>query len=349
MRADLMTAFAPRSAGPLGTAMRSLGHFAKATPNRELFLTLRFRGDLEREAWNEWTILLWVRFLARTKSTKTKRYLKVGSIETRISLAKGFLSHKYGFAIAGEAPRLRSYFKKLRSIEPISSSRKKRRGLRKKHIKQAWKSDAAVRGKQVHALSAHAAIAGGWHTLARGGEIGSINREDLKFRRAHGRRYAVLWIRPLKKKRGQQHPKLPQFIAEQAEPEEWEPYSALVRLSDALDKAGSKPSDPLFPAKSGKRMTTGNYRSIVKRYAKILGFDPKVFGAHSPRIGGAIEISAASGSPLLLQAKGRWGSDIGRIYARQTRRMHMTTSDLMFSGKGRDLEELFPEFIEPAM
>ena len=88
MRADLMTAFAPRSAGPLGTAMRSLGHFAKATPNRELFLPLRFRGDLEREAWNEWTILLWVRFLARTKSTKTKRYLKVGSIETRISLGR---------------------------------------------------------------------------------------------------------------------------------------------------------------------------------------------------------------------------------------------------------------------
>ena len=345
-----MTAFAPRSAGPLGTAMRCLARFARVTPSRELFLPLRFRGDLEREAWNEWTIMLWVHHLSQTVSTKTKKYLKVGSIETRISLAKGFLSHKYGFAIAGEAPRLRTYLKKLRSDEPLgASTRKKRRGLRRKHIRQVWNSNAAARGTQVHALSAHAAIAAGWHTLARGGEIGSINRGDLAFRRVHGRRYAVLWIRPLKKKRGQQHPKLPQFVAEQEQPEEWEPYCALVRLAEALDAAGGNPSDPLFPARAGKRMTTGNYRGIVKRYARALGFNPKHFGAHSPRIGGAIEVSAANGSPLLLQAKGRWDSEIGIIYARQTRRMHMAASDLMFRGAGRDLEELFPDFVEPAM
>jgi hypothetical protein len=344
-----MTAFAPRSAGPLGTAMRSLGHFARATPGRELFLPLRFRGDLEREAWNEWTILLWVRLLARTVSSKTKRYLKVGTIETRVSLAKGFLSHKYGFAIAGEAPRLRSYLKKLRSGEPLGATRKKRRGLRRKHIKRAWKSSTAVRETSIEALSSHASIATGWHTLARGGEIGPANREDLQFRRVHGRRYAVLWLRPLKKKRGQQHPKLPQFVAEQAEPEEWEPYRSLVRLAEALDTAGCGPSDALFPAKGGKRMTTARYRATVKRYAKIIGFDPKEFGAHSPRIGGAICIAAANGSQLLLQAKGRWASDIGRIYARQTRKMHMAASDLMFRGVGRDLEELFPDFVEPAM
>ena len=49
-------------------------------------------------------------------------------------------------------------------------------------------------------------------------------------------------------------------------------------------------------------------------------------------------------SELLLQAKGRWQSDIGRIYARMTRRMNLAASGFMHKAKGRDLEELLPEF-----
>ena len=47
-------------------------------------------------------------------------------------------------------------------------------------------------------------------------------------------------------------------------------------------------------------------------------------------------------------AKGRWDSDVANIYARMTRRMHMAASDLMFQARGRDLEELIPEFVQPA-
>ena len=95
-------------------------------------------------------------------------------------------------------------------------------------------------------------------------------------------------------------------------------------------------------------MTTARYRALVKRYAGYLGWNPKEAGAHSPRIGGAAEY-AASGevSELLLQARGRWSSDIARIYARMTRRAHLAASDLMFNARGRDLEELIPDFVEP--
>ena len=31
-----------------------------------------------------------------------------------------------------------------------------------------------------------------------------------------------------------------------------------------------------------------------------------------------------------------------------TRRMHMAASDLMFQARARDLEELTPEFVQPA-
>ena len=107
-------------------------------------------------------------------------------------------------------------------------------------------------------------------------------------------------------------------------------------------------TSPLFTGKGGYRMTTARYRALVKRYAGYLGCNPKEFGAHSPRIGGAAEY-AASGevSELLLQARGRWSSDIARIYARMTRRAHLAASDLMFNARGRDLEELIPDFVEP--
>lgn len=87
----------------------------------------------------------------------------------------------------------------------------------------------------------------------------------------------------------------------------------------------------------------------MKRNATALGYNPKEFGAHSPRIGGATDIeSTGAASQLLLQAKGRWQSDIGRIYARMTRRAHLAASALMHRAKGRDLEELLPTFTELA-
>ena len=52
---------------------------------------------------------------------------------------------------------------------------------------------------------------------------------------------------------------------------------------------------------------------------------------------------------MLLQAKGRWASDIARIYARLTRRAQLLASRAMQrGGAGRDLEELFPSYAQRA-
>ena len=173
-------------------------------------------------------------------------------------------------------------------------------------------------------------------------------------RRQGGRRYACVWLRPLKKRGGQRQPKVPQYILEQPG-EEWEPYAALRRLADAdIWPAGEDP--PLFRvARKGARygkMTTGKYRALMKRYAQLLGEDPSAFGAHSTRIGGGTDLAAADADgehgpiALLLQAKGRWQSDIGKIYARMTRRAHLAASALMHRSRGRDLEEIIPSFTQ---
>jgi hypothetical protein len=96
-------------------------------------------------------------------------------------------------------------------------------------------------------------------------------------------------------------------------------------------------------------VTTGYLRALVRKYAKVLGFEPKHFGAQSARIGGATDLAATGkASQLLLQAKGRWSSDIGKIYARMTRKAQLAVSDMMYACANRDLEEILPEFVQPA-
>ena len=346
VRAELAVAYAPRSAGPLGSALRSLARFARRVPSRTLFVLPEIRGDLAVEAHNEWTLLLWAQGEARVKSTKTGRFLKAKSIETRISLAKGFLSHRYGFAIAGEAPRLKSFLARLRARDPLGATRKKRRGIRQRHFKRLWQRNEQLRGAGVRERTEWAAATAAWHVLARGGELADVEVGDLQFSSARGRRLATIWIRPLKKKRGQQQPKLPQYVAAQESEGDWQPYAALRRLHEMRAPAGEHA--PLFPGNGGKGVSTAQFRALMKRYAAMLGSDPKEFGAHSARIGGAIDVTASGEcSELLLEAKGRWGSDIAKIYARQTRRMHVAASDMMFRARGRDLEELLPGFCEP--
>ena len=144
VKAELAASYAPKSSGPLGTAVRSLARFAKKVPSRELFLQPRVRGDLHVEAHNEWTLLLWAYDLANSVSAKTGKALAAKTIESRISLAKGLLSHRYGFQIAGEAPRLRSFVKSIKERTQFNNTRKKRRGLRKRHIKKVWQRSSEV-------------------------------------------------------------------------------------------------------------------------------------------------------------------------------------------------------------
>ena len=50
----------------------------------------------------------------------------------------------------------------------------------------------------------------------------------------------------------------------------------------------------------------------------------------------------------MLQAKGRWASEIAKIYVRLTRRGLINASKAM-QGKGaRDMEELYADFAQPA-
>lgn len=92
-------------------------------------------------------------------------------------------------------------------------------------------------------------------------------------------------------------------------------------------------------------------RSLIRSRKRGIGYTTAAdWGSHSCRIGGATDLVATGkASPLLLQVKGRWASDVGRIYARMTRRCHLAVSELMQETKGRDVEELMPGFVQSAL
>ena len=67
---------------------------------------------------------------------------------------------------------------------------------------------------------------------------------------------------------------------------------------------------------------------LAKLILKAAGVKGRT-GAHAYRIGGATDLADEGACMSLLQAKGRWASDIGRIYAQMTRRAQLATSRAM--------------------
>ena len=80
--------------------------------------------------------------------------------------------------------------------------------------------------------------------------------------------------------------------------------------------AGVSDDKPLFCHASGASITTEEVRRMVRRVMEAAGRDPKVYGGHSLRIGGATAAHAAGVPPSLIRLMGRWSSDIYEIYCR---------------------------------
>jgi len=365
----LREAYAPKSKGPLATALRSLASFAESCPDRELLRRPRFAGDPEAAAHNEWTLILWAWCMV-TQPQAGGKPIRPKSAASYVSLAKGYLSFRYAFDIVDRTVRLRRLLDDLVRCDPLGGVRRKRRGFRRRHLRRLGRT-AVGRSTHPDDVNRLAAVGVSWHVLARGGEIcpavshakwnGSAHarRSDLAFHEtSSGKRYAVLWLRPLKKKGAAPQPKVPQYIAEH-DGSGSDVYRLLRRLVE-LDPVRDEDADrtPLFRLRvrirgqgvQQRHMTVRQLRETVRTFAATLGYsDTRAWGAHSGRIGGATDLaSTGEASALLLRAKGRWASDIGAIYARLTRRAQLASSKLMQKAKGRDLEEIYPEFTQPA-
>ena len=314
-------------------------------------------------------MVLFALYHSKYPSPHTKQPLSWRSIRSYISLCKGFLGMRYGFQLLGDTPRLKILIKSIAS-KHVTNTRKKRRGFRRRHLRNLWHACPAIQADTQAAVNQFAALSTAWHVLARAGELANATRNDLEFvYPTKGSPYAILWLRPLKKRGVEIADKVPQYI-KSFDGGPTDTFHALCRLVEfhPVGKA-YRATTPLFSLPAGgfgsKRatfgsgrprlepLTTRRFRGLVKGAAHVLGYPVGEFGAHSPRIGGATDIVSAANvsqenGQLLLKAKGRWGSDIGAIYARMTRRAQLSASALMQTAHGRDLEELLPTFTQPA-
>lgn len=77
---------------------------------------------------------------------------------------------------------------------------------------------------------------------------------------------------------------------------------------------------PLFchTAKPWRGFTVSEVRDEVKRLMGLVGRDPRLYGAHSLRIGGATAALAAGVSPQMIRLMGRWSSDVYELYCRMS-------------------------------
>lgn len=64
-------------------------------------------SERQAGAWNEWTLVLYAVWLAGEKSKQTKKPVRARTIETYISLIKGYLKFEYDFELPERSPRLK--------------------------------------------------------------------------------------------------------------------------------------------------------------------------------------------------------------------------------------------------
>ena len=357
-RAALKRVLADASERKLQSALATFAEFAALCPEREpLFMDAKFQGDRQAALYNEWTMILWAEYVSIRISPKTKDVVKMSTLQEYGSMIKEHLSLQYGFDIAGSARRYKKLVKKLLRQDPRVSERKRRVGIRRRHLKKVWRKSAAWRVQTKAQVNRVASVTTAWQCLARGGEVTVTekwdptkhpSRADLTFGSRRGGRFAVVWLRPLKKRTARAAQKVPILIAEH-DGSGSDAYAALKRM-ETLDPVAfdERSNVPLFRRGTGVAMTKADFVKACREVATACGIPAEDTGGHGPRIGGAIDLSEVTGSESLLKAKGRWASDIGRIYARMTKRAQMAASRAMQKGSSIEMEQLFPSFTQTA-
>ena len=118
----------------------------------------------------------------RNVSTKTGKVVSSGTIQSYVSLLKGYMLFTYDFELPADSPRLSRVIKMIRCNDPLAGMRGKRRGFRRRHLRLLWELGGARCSSSKVATTLLAALGTSWHTLARGGELCLPTRGDLKFK-----------------------------------------------------------------------------------------------------------------------------------------------------------------------
>ena len=202
-RERMLRAYAPKSKGTLASAIRKFARFARHIPTRCLFKMSAVTGDRGAAIHNEWTLVLFVEWLLKAISEKTGTPMAVSTIETYVSLLKGYYVFTYDFEMPISTPRLTRMIALIKKDDPLGGKRSKRHGFRRRHLKALWKKGGPLCGAGADAYARLAALGSMWHCFARGGELCTLagfagpTRADIPFKTLRdGTRFAIMYLRP---------------------------------------------------------------------------------------------------------------------------------------------------------
>jgi hypothetical protein len=361
----------------LRTAVGLLEDFRIVFPNWVLFMPLGGPDELVNAVHNERTFGILAEF---KRAQGSKQIGHVGEKVLAKTIA-GYISSLRAERSIGAGYNLLSTrainvssvaLKAMRHEDGPSEARALRRGLRAQHFRKAVANGLDITSRQGIQRMARSLVA--WNLLLRGGEVGTVDIRNFVcgihlltlasvtwFSRDmladlgndEGFPAVRLMVVPVKDTYAKVEPPRPSWIRRRlgAEfPHLYDPtcpYDMLMelyRMESAGAEVASYSSMPLFCNPDGSMVKSKDVRVDARVIGCLAGIDPAELGASSFRIGGAedlYDMYEEAANPI-IQERGRWCTDIHKIYQRASASRHMRVSAAMGSAMGISMEAAAP-------
>ena len=330
------------------TALRRLNQWISDYDIKEPFkMTL---GDPAASLYNELTLLQWVTSMDEDR-------LAHGTIASYVSLAKTSLGTRLGWAVTGQGyeMRLPRLLKGIRNTRP-STTRKRRLGLRARHMRELRARVAAPSG--VEATGADAVLNAARQGLLRAADFlpkyaRAWHKDlfptvgDLEELTSASGRYATILVRPAKKRGNRPKGELVHYPEGDGVTDAFSSIHRHLAARRTAASAEPSPDEPLFVHRDGRPWTIREMRQLIRTVALLLGLPPAEFGAHSARIGGATDLFAEGCPAAVIQILGRWyrtrHCPLFPIPTKAARREDSTTTTARARARPASLAILSPE------
>ena len=368
--------------GRLRTALAWCDDFVTDTRREPLFKRLENTGDLEAMVHNQTTLDMFAEYIRQTGSRKSGRKrstLRSDTIQTYVATIKLLRGSEARYHIT--CPQVNvvapAAHKRMRQQDGAPGDRTLCRGMRSHMLRElarcGW--DRLSRRGAVEwaaALTAH-------NLLLRGGEVGSVDQKpfdtsrditigSVHFKTPSAESEYMPWLTidvvPIKdtvaRKRVCPMPVRRRSHGGNLGDDPLDVYDAIVlaikartgRLPPRIGRVkGIAGIAPLFVKSQGGEWKSADSRALARRMASALGLAPADFGGKSFRVGGATDWRAVLGeskAERIIRQRGRWDSDIHKIYERALAHEHLSGSAMVGNASGAELEALCAGWAQPA-
>ena len=304
------------------------------TPNRPLDPNSSLQQKLLEEQ-------LCMRFCA---ALVEDRSLQASTIKTYFGQLQGWHSKEHGIRLCAglKLNRLPAMLKGLRRILG-DTEQKMRRGIAPQVLRKAF--DLVLDPTVPAHANIRAALALALQGLLRGSEFAvdegkafdparHLTRADV---RVLTDSQLVIMMLPCKNMRHLNGKTIPLAIGAGGEfVDAVSEMRNLLRVDPVSDEMAA--TTPMFrDVDSNQPLRTGSLRRLLQSLMLSVGEEPKHFGLHSLRIGGATALFAAGATPTVIRTMGRWSSDCYRLYVRACYEQTLFWSSKCGSTQVRDL------------